>query len=67
MTRVPCLTWECDSLVTPAADSDGFCFTCRAGLRRDAEALLAEVGHTLDLEAQFVAYCAERGLPHPHD
>ena len=67
VSRVPCRTFECESLITPDPQHDGFCFSCRAELRRDADALLAEVGHVLDLEAQFVAYCVERGLPHPHD
>ena len=62
----PCGAVGCENQVSDTSTT-GFCFTCLGDLQKDFHELVDELDKTLRLEAQFVAYCAERGLPHPHE
>ena len=62
----PCLNIVCDNTVSDASGMD-FCFTCSAALLRARDELYGDIDKVLSLEAQFVRYCEEHGLPHPHE
>lgn len=63
---VECAAAGCENQVSDMS-STGFCFTCLGDLQRDMNELSEELDKTLRLEAEFVAYCDENGLPHPHE
>lgn len=64
--RRVCATYDCDNTVAASLPS-GFCFTCMSGLARDERELASDLDKVLRLEAEFVAYCEEHGLPNPHE
>lgn len=62
----PCANAHCENTVSEAMQS-GFCFTCLAALAKGQIVMHEEIEKTLHLEAQFVRYCEEHGLPNPHE
>lgn len=66
MALNPCKNPDCENTVSDKLEL-GFCFTCMSSLHRDSIALEEELERVLSLEAQFVEWCHERGLPNPHD
>lgn len=62
--RKPCANPDCGNDVGSQMD---FCFTCNNELRSDADKLAEDLDKLLALEAEFVAFCIEHGLPHPHE
>lgn len=61
-----CAAAGCEAQISDASTS-GFCFTCMGDLQRDMNELSEELAKLLRLEAEFVAFCQAKGLPHPHE
>ena len=62
----PCRNIDCEYTVSDASGME-FCLACTSVLVREREELYGELDHVLSLESQFVRYCEEHGLPHPHE
>ncbi len=60
-----CLNLDCDRSQVPVGE--GFCFNCHSTVLRDNHELFRDLDKVLHLEAQFTAYCADRGLQNPHE
>lgn len=64
--RRDCASFDCDNTVGKNLPS-GFCFTCMSQIARDERELANDLAKVLRLEAEFVDYCREHGLPNPHE
>jgi hypothetical protein len=62
--NLKCSYHDCDKTRSPDTE---FCTSCEYETRRDAEKLVRETGAYLHLEAAFVEWCREHGLPNPHE
>ena len=63
---IECRTLGCENLISKA-NMAGFCFSCLAEISTETEKLHKEVAEVLRRAAEFDRWCAEHGLPDPHD
>jgi hypothetical protein len=56
-----------DCANTASSAGEGLCYVCAGTFQRDKNELFADLDKVLSLEAQFVEFCAARGLPNPHE
>ena len=62
----PCANPDCHTALSDDHPT-GFCTTCEDTIIDPLRTKgWPKIEHFLRLEAEFVAYCQARGLPHPH-